>query len=141
MSLQRAVLAGVCVLMLASPARAPSFQRVLALKPSEGVFAYARISPNGRYLAYASEVEDARTVTLIDLQTKKKLFTEPGIDPYFSTQGDRFIYLSSDGGSSVSMYHMATGKIARDVAPVALGDYFSWGWRDGRNLVLTIQSN
>jgi hypothetical protein len=124
----------------APPARAPRFERVLPLASDEGVFAYARISPNGRYLVYASEGEGDRTVTLVDLQTKTPLFTEAGIDAYFSTDGERFIYLSSSRGG-VSMYHMGTGAVTRDVAPVRLGDYFSWGWRDNRNLILTIQSN
>jgi hypothetical protein len=34
---------------------APRLERVYALQPEEGVFAYARISPDGRTLAYASE--------------------------------------------------------------------------------------
>jgi hypothetical protein len=123
-----------------APARAPRFERVLQLEPAEGVFAYARISPDGRYLVYASEVDRERTVTLVDLKTKKRLFTEPGIDPYFSTDGARFIYLSAER-DGVAMYHMGTGTITPDVAPVSLGDYFSWGWRDGKNLILTIQSN
>jgi hypothetical protein len=123
------------------PIRAPQFERVLALAPSEGVFAYARISPDGRYLAYASERGNDRTVTLVDLTTKKVLFTETGIDAYFSTDGDRFIYLSFENGSSVTMYHLATGKITRNVASVSLGDYFSWGFRDNKNLILTIASN
>ncbi len=124
-----------------APVRAPTFERVLALAPSEGVFAYARISPDGRYLAYASERDDGRTVTLVDHTTRRVLFTEPGIDAYFSTDGDRFIYLSYANGSSVAMYHMATGTVTRDVAPESLGDYFSWGFRERKNLILTINSN
>ncbi len=136
----RKLIALVALLGLgAAPTRAPKFQRVLALAPEEGVFAYARISPDGRHLVYASEAERERTTVLVDLKTKKTLFTEPGIDAYFSTQGDRFIYLSAESG--VSMYHMKTGAVTRDVAPERLGDYFSWGWRDEKNLILTIQSN
>ena len=133
-------LAPVLLALEPAPARAPQFERVLALDPAEGVFAYARISPDGRHLAYASERGSSRTVTLVDLTTKKTLFTEPGIDAYFSTEGDRFIYLSRHRGGSVAMYHMADGSVARDVAPVNLGDYFSWGFRDRKNLVLTIRS-
>src|SRR5687768_18002976 len=98
-----------------APARAPQFERVLALDPGEGVFAYARISPNGRYLAYASERGRSRTTTLVDLTSGKTLFTEAGIDAYFSTDGDRFIYLSQGDGSSVAMYHLADGSVTRDV--------------------------
>jgi len=130
----------------APTARTPRFERVHALDPAEGVFAYARISPDGRYLAYASETraprrrDPQRTVTVIDLRTRKLLFTEPGIDAYFSPDGERMIYLSFEGSGSVAIRHHRTGAITRDVAPVALGDYFSWGLRDGRNLILTIDS-
>ena len=135
-------LAPLLLSLLAAPARAPQFDRVLALDPAEGVFAYSRISPNGRHLAYASERHGARTITLVDLATKRTLFTEPGIDAYFSTEGDRFIYLSSARRrGAVAIYRLADGSVTRDVAPVSLGDYFSWGLRDGRQLILTIRSN
>src|SRR6185436_5236352 len=55
---------------------------------------------------------------------------------------ERFIFLSFEGrASSVAIRHQGTGAVTRDVAPVGLGDYFSWAVRDGRNLILTIQSN
>jgi hypothetical protein len=117
----------------------PTFARVFALAPAEGVFAYARISPNGKLLAYASERGSARTVTVVDLATGKTLFTEPGIDAYWSNDGRRMIYLSNRHG--VTIRHHDTGEIVRDVAPGSLGDYYSWAVRDGRNLILTIQSN
>src|SRR5688500_2759144 len=138
------VLVACSVTAPSSPA--PRLERVYSLQPTEGVFAYARISPDGRYLAYASESREGaggrleRTVTVVDLQTRKVLFTEPGIDAYFSPDGERMIYLSSEGGSSVKIRHHRTGAITRDVAPVSLGDYFSWGVHDGRNLILTINS-
>ena len=78
---------------LTATAGAPEvhFARVRALKAEEGAFAYARISPNGRLLVYASEMPDppgskaiTRTVTVVDLTTQKILFTEPGIDAYWS---------------------------------------------------------
>jgi hypothetical protein len=128
-------------------ARAPRFERVYALQPEEGVFAYARISPDGRHLAYASEDSTnprrvVQTVTVVDLKTKAVLFTEPGIDAFWSNDGRRMIYLGYGGRrTSVSMRHHATGDITRDVAPSALGDYFSWGVRAGRNVILTINSN
>ncbi len=130
----------------APTARTPRFERVHALDPAEGVFAYARISPDGRYLAYAAETRAGtrrgpqRTVTVVDLRTRTLLFTEPGIDAYFSPDGERMIYLSSEGSGSVTIRHHRTGAITRNIAPVALGDYFSWGVRDGRNLILTIDS-
>lgn len=124
---------------------ATRFHRLYSLKPEEGVFAYARISPDGRVLVYASEARDlrnrlTRTVTVVDLETQKILFTEPGIDAYWSTDGQRMIFLDLDGGSSVNIRDQRTGTIARNVAPVNLGDYFSWGRRDGRDLILTIAS-
>lgn len=147
MSLRLAVVVAFAV--LAWPAAAPRFDRVLELKPAEGVFAYARISPNGRFLAYASEMPDpngrgiTQTVTIVDLDTKRVVFTEPGIDAYWSNDGTRIIYLSRGGGrrSSVAIRHHDTGAIARDVAPVGLGDYFSWSVDRGRDLIMTIQSN
>ena len=140
----------VCVLATTAPAaRAPRFERVYPLAADEGVFAYSRISPDGRYLAYASEMPNptgrgrvSQTVTVVDLRDRTVLFTEPGIDAYFSTDGERMIWLSyAQGGSNVSLRHHRTGAITRSVAPVALGDYFSWAHRDGRHLILTIQSN
>ena len=137
----------VAVAVTAPVTRAPRFERVYPLPPEQGVFAYSRISPDGRYLAYAAESRPGarrrlvRTITVVDLRTRTILFTEPGIDAYFSTDGERMIYLSSEGGSSVSIRHQKSGAISRDIAPVSLGDYFSWGYRDGRHLILTIESN
>jgi hypothetical protein len=126
---------------------APAFERVYPLAPEEGVFAYARVSPDGRLLAYASQPTSAaggdvdRTVTLVDLRTRKVLFTEPGVDAYWSNNGRRMIFLSEkDGLARVSIRHL-DGEVVRDVAPVHLGSYFSWGVRDGRDLVLTISGN
>ena len=147
MKLRVFVPALIACAVMAPATRAPRFERVYELPPGQGVFAYSRVSPDGRYLAYAAEERTGqrrrieRTVTLVDLRTKKILFTEPGIDAYFSTDGERMIYLSSEGGSSVSIRHQKTGAITREVAPVSLGDYFSWGYRDGKHLILTIESN
>ena len=142
------VLAAVAALQGARPASGPVFDRVLPLAANEGVFAYARISPDGRFLAYASEMPDpARprvvltTQTVVDLATKQRLFAEPGIDAYWSLDGERMIFLAQGGRGGVSIRHHRDGALARDVAPVRLGDYFSWALRDGRNLILTIDSN
>jgi hypothetical protein len=126
----------------------PVLEDSYALDPAEGVFAYSRISPDGRLLAYASEARDAgpndifgRVVTVVDLEEQQVLFTAPGIDPYWSTDGDRMIYLSTEGGTySVVIRDQATGVTTRDIAPVGLGDYFSWGVRDDKDLILTIRS-
>ena len=122
-----------------------TFTRVHTLAPDEGVFAYARISPDGQRLAYASEMPSAgggiaTTQTVVDLVTKKRVFAEPGIDAYFSVDGGRLIFLSQATPTNVSILDNRTGALTRQVAPVGLGDYFSWAKRDGRDLILTIQS-
>ena len=137
----------------------PTFTRAYPLAPTEGVFAYSRISPDGRYLAYASmaydtnrpqqrssenlygpagTVTDPGTVTVVDLRTSQVLFRESGIDAYWSLDGERIIY---SGRPSVSIWHRTTGAITRGVVRNGIGDYYSWAVRDGRNLILTINSN
>src|ERR1041384_5529924 len=84
-------------------APAPKYERLFTLKPKEGVFAYARISPDGKRLAYASQIaarpsaQRMWTVTGVDLATQKILFTEGGIDAYWSNDGDRVIYSGQNG--------------------------------------------
>jgi hypothetical protein len=139
------VIAVATLALAGAPARSPRVERVHALKTQEGVFAYARISPNGRFLAYASEARDdagriRRTVTVVDLERGTTLFSEPGIDAYWSPDGKRMIFLGQKDGMSVSMRDHESGAVVRGVAPVGLGDYFSWGKRDGRDLILTIAS-
>ncbi len=136
-----------CTLALTRPASrpaAPKFAKAYALKPAEGVFAYSRISPDGHYLAYASEIRSVRgltqTVTVVDLPKQKVIYSEAGIDAYFSTDGTRMIYSSFSRGG-VSMFYPATGAVKRNVAPPNLGDYYSWARRDGKDLILTITSN
>lgn len=127
----------------------PSFAKIYPLQPEEGVFAYARISPDGRKLVYASEITDRvthrlkQTVTLVDLASQTIEFTEPGIDAYWSNDGTRMIYRAISGSDPdrVAIRHDDTGVISRDIAPVDLGDYYSWAVRGGRNLILTITSN
>jgi len=142
-----ALLAALVMGMAAAPQSsqtAPTYTRLHALKPREGVFAYARISPDGRKLVYASQLP-ARpgsprmwTETAVDLTTKNVLFTETGIDAYWSLDGTRIIYSGNDG---VTVRNVETG--AKVVSPGAggLGDYYSWAKRDGKDLILTIESN
>ena len=142
---------GLSLIVMQGSARAPQvrFTQAYALKAGEGVFAYSRISPDGTLLGYASEMRDparggriVTTQTVVDLRTKQTLFTEPGIDAYFSVDGQRMIYLSqTGGGGGVTIRHTGSGALTRNVAPVSLGDYFSWAQRDGKELILTIQSN
>src|SRR3954470_9412085 len=99
-------LAGLSILTFAvafTPARVPRYDHVFTLNPKEGVFAYARISPDGKRLAYASQIA-ARpsaqrnwSVTAVDLTTRKTLFSESGIDAYWSSDGARVIYSGMGG--------------------------------------------
>lgn len=143
-----AVLSGVAASGAARTQPGVTFERIFALKSHETVFAYARISPNGRYLAYASELPHpsgrgiTQTETIVDLKDQRIVFEEPGIDGYFSNDGERMIFLSfASGQSGVTIRHQGSGAITRNVAPVGLGDYFSWSVREGKDLILTIQSN
>jgi hypothetical protein len=126
---------------------APTLVRVHELGTEEGVFAYARISPDGSFLVYASEARFSTTqpprsqlINVIDLRDGELLFSEPGIDGYWSTDGRRMIFLSfAEPVNRVSIWHRETGEVVRDVAPDSLGDYYSWGYRDGGDLILTIR--
>src|SRR6476659_977444 len=127
----------------ASP-HGPNYEHAYTLKPKEGVFAYARISPDGKRLAYASQIS-ARpsaqrnwSVTAVDLATKKTLFTEGGIDAYWSNDGTRVIY---SGMGGVVIRNVATNASNAYADAASLGDYFSWSQRDGKDLIMTIQSN
>ena len=125
------------------------YKRVLPLATGEGVFAYARISPSGRFLAYTSESNDTATASrpvqilrVVDLASKRTIFGEPGRDGYWSVDGDRLIFISNkDLLPTVAIWHRQSGETSRGVAPVALGDYLSWGHRNARDLILTIKSN
>ena len=128
--------------------KGPRFDRAYALQDSEGVFAYSRISPSGRYLAYASQMPHptrpgaiTTTQTFVDLETQRLLYKEPGIDAYWSNDGTRAIYLGQSQPGGVTIWRQADNQLVRGVAPSGLGDYFSWAVRDGRDLILTIRGN
>ena len=126
-----------------------SIRQILPLQAAEGVFAYARISPDGRFLAYASETtsttnapEIQRTIRVVELASRRIVFSERGIDAYWSPDGHRVVFLSLESPSyGVSIWDQRTGHVHRNVASPALGDYFSWARRDGRDLILTILGN
>ncbi len=125
-------------------AHTPAYSQIYALKPREGVFAYARISPDGTKLVYASQLPSHAgsprgwTETLVDLTTKDVLFTESGIDAYWSLDGTRIIYSGENG---VTVKEIATGAKTMSPGAERLGDYYSWAQRDGKDLILTIESN
>jgi hypothetical protein len=125
-------------------AQTPHYEQVYTLKPKEGVFAYARISPDGKRLAYASQItarpanQRGWAVNVVDLTTQKILFNEQGIDAYWSNDGKRIIY---SGNQGVTIWSVETGAASYAPDASSLGDYFSWAVRDGKDLILTIQSN
>src|SRR5882672_853794 len=127
-----------------APPRGPRYEHLFTLKPKEGVFAYARISPDGKRLAYASQISArpsaARnwSVTAVDLATTKTLFSENGIDAYWSNDGTRVIY---SGMGGVVIRNVVTNTASTHPEAAGLGDYFSWSVRDGKDLIMTIQSN
>src|SRR5262245_29781209 len=151
MTIRIAALSIVAVIALpASPflraqtSPAAHYERVYTLKPREGVFAYARISPDGKRLAYASQVlprpaaQRGWAVNVVELTTQKILFSEQGIDAYWSNDGTRLIYSGSQG---VTIWNVASGEGSYTPEASPLGDYYSWAVRDGKDLVLTIQGN
>lgn len=124
-----------------------TIERVHALDDDEGIFAYSRISPDGRVLAYTSlRVDNAggasRYVRVVDLDRGETLFETRGLDGYWSPDGGELVFLDqSTLVDSVSILDMETGRVRREVAPPELGDYFSWGVDDGRSVIATNQSN
>ena len=139
-----AALAVMSLAAASSPPRAPRYDHIFTLKPKEGVFAYARIAPDGKRLAYASQfgarssTQRNWTVTAVDLSTQKILFSEGGIDAYWSNDGTRIVY-SGNGG--VTVRNVANNTVATYQELGGLGDYYSWAVRDGRDLIMTIQNN
>ncbi|MEX1256294.1 MAG: hypothetical protein WEG36_01630, partial [Gemmatimonadota bacterium] len=113
---------------------------VLELASSETVFAYARVSPDGTKAVFTLQDREQASMALhvVDLSSERRLFVEPGIDGYWSPEGDRVIYRSGMPGAGVSILHMNTGFVSRRIGPESLGDYPSWGLLDGRDVILTI---
>lgn len=140
-------LAGTCAGIVALAQGSTGYTRILPLRPEEGVFAYARVSPDGSCLSYASEIRVdgvfQRTVNIVELATRKVLFTEPGLDSYWAPDGEHVVYLHMPkvNETSVCIWNRKDGSVDRDVAPASLGHYFTWGQSGGRNLILTMDNH
>lgn len=126
----------------------PRIDRLYKIPAGEGAFAYGRISADGRYLAYTAQKYDAanarasRIQRVVDVQSGRVVFAEPGVDGYWSPDGSRLIYVSRrEPVDSISILDRETGHVARNAAPVELGDYPSWAVRDGRDLIVTVLGN
>ena len=121
----------------------PKLERVLSLRPDQVVFAYSRISPNGEMLAFASEPRDASAVPVLEvvsLRERRQVFTEAGVDAYWSPDGAHLIFLAlGQSPPSVSIRNTSTGEVFRNVVRRDVGDYFSWGTKDGIDTILTVQ--
>lgn len=131
--------------LLAATAQAqkgPKYTKIHRLTPREGVFAYARISPDGKRLVYASSIQRGASQpqwaeTVVELASGRILWTGNGIDAWWSPDGTRIIY----AGNGVTVRNIETGEAVVSPEAGRLGDYYSWASRDGRDLILTIQSN
>ena len=150
MTIRAALLLPVLAVPAFAPqeAPAPRYERVHALRSDEGIFAYARVTPDGRYMAYASQERDTRDfspvriINVVDLRRHEVVYTEPGIDAYWSNDGTRMIYTGVvDGAPNVTIRHHPRGDITRNAAPATLGDYYSWATKEGRDVILTILGN
>ena len=124
------------------------YQHVLPLSPGVRVFAYSRVSPDGDALAFALDdttrfrfLRRPRTLHVVDLNSRETLLSEPGMDGYWSTDGTKLIYLNRSGESDVRIWSKDGGSEVTSVADRGLGDYFSWGSRDGRDMIMTIRGS
>src|ERR1044071_2283390 len=99
--------------LLAAAAQAqkgPKYTKIHRLTPREGVFAYARISPDGKRLVYASSIQRGASQpqwaeTVVELASGKVLWTGNGIDAWWSPDGTRIIY----AGNGVTVRNIETG--------------------------------
>ena len=139
-----------CLSSSCSPGTQPggiTIDEVHVLDDKEGIFAYSRISPDGRLLAYTSlrfrsPDRTFRNVRVVDLDTGATVFETRGLDGYWSPGGRELIFRDqSSRTDSVSVLDIDTGLVRREVAPPELGDYFSWGLDDGQDIIATNENN
>lgn len=139
----------IAVLCACSPPLDTRYEYITPVAADEDVFAYGRISPNGRFLVYSSERHNTRRPSVsrrimhvYDVANERVVFSEPGIDGYWSPDGAQLIYLSQRYTRAVSILNIPSMEVRRNVAPTGLGDYYSWGVDDsGRDVILTIDGN
>jgi hypothetical protein len=125
---------------------APRLTRLLKLD-RQLVFAYSRISGDGKLLVYSSErdigkplVPTNQRLRVVDLRTSRTLFEDQGIDGYWSPTGEKLVYRSmAESGDQVKVWSRDSGEISNNVIPINLGDYYSWGSSGGVDTLLTIQ--
>ena len=124
----------------------PRFTNLLSLN-DELVFAYSRISGDGRMLVYSSEPDVGqpsahpanRILHVYDLTARRMVFETPGIDGYWSPDARHLVYKArATHGEHANIWHRDTGQILTDIMPVSLGDYYSWGEKDGTSTLVTI---
>lgn len=142
------LLAALFGLLDASGARqGVDVRSVYELSESETVFAYSRISADGDLLTYTSQPRGTGEgvhwrIKLIRLSTGRELFSDTGFDGYFSPDGKRLIYRAVKGDrQTVVVRDIGAERAIEDVAPVELGDYYSWGKRDASDMVLTVRGH
>ncbi|MDP2319792.1 MAG: hypothetical protein Q8O42_10695 [Acidobacteriota bacterium] len=76
---------------------------------------------------------------VIELANKRTIFEAPGIDGYWSPDSRQVVYRSiASEGDRVSVWNRETKEILRDVIPLKLGDYYSWGRSNDIDTLLTI---
>jgi hypothetical protein len=122
---------------------------VLEVPATEGVFAYARVSPDGRYLAYTAERAGndghppQSTIRVVNIATHDILFTAQGVDTSWSPDGKRIVFVSGEENSgSVVIADPYAGRPQFRAAPALWGTYPTWGvTSDGRNVIMTVSGN
>lgn len=123
------------------------FSQLLSL-PNELVFAYSRISPDGRFLVFSSQPAgpgaslwpDLQRLRVVDLTTQETVFDAPGIDGYWSVDASRLIFKRrTNHGSVASIWNRLTGETSDLAIDPELGDYYSWGRRGDVDRIMTIK--